>query len=74
MLTDSHLPPFLFSIRLLFPTSSYALDNFDVSKIVTSEAVADKTKKVKAQRKVRTVLQQRYNAGTNKWFFTRLSF
>lgn len=53
---------------------SYTLENFDVSKIVTPEAVADKAKKTKAAHRVRPVLQQRYNAGQNKWFFTRLSF
>jgi len=57
-----------------FLSCSYTLEGFDASKIVTSEAVADKAKKLKATHKVRTVLQQRYNSGQNKWFFTRLSF
>eukprot|EP01122_Echinamoeba_exundans_P000007 TRINITY_DN10003_c0_g1_i1.p1 TRINITY_DN10003_c0_g1~~TRINITY_DN10003_c0_g1_i1.p1 ORF type:complete len:134 (-),score=46.85 TRINITY_DN10003_c0_g1_i1:352-753(-) len=56
----------------LMPTR-YNLENLELKGVVDEHSVqADKKKKSK--NKLRTLLQERYNSGSNKWFFTKLRF
>ena len=41
---------------------------------VTSDAVANQTKRTEAQKAIKKLFQERYTQGKNKWFFSKLRF
>lgn len=56
----------------IMPTR-YNLD-VELKSVVTVDAVKDPAQKKTAKKQVKKVFQERYNAGKNKWFFTKLRF
>lgn len=59
----------------MMPTR-YSLQDVDLKQIVTAE-IFDKenvTKKKEARKEARKVLQETFEAGKSKWFFTKLRF
>eukprot|EP00695_Tsukubamonas_globosa_P001054 TRINITY_DN19_c0_g1_i8.p1 TRINITY_DN19_c0_g1~~TRINITY_DN19_c0_g1_i8.p1 ORF type:complete len:136 (+),score=80.00 TRINITY_DN19_c0_g1_i8:73-480(+) len=70
----SRVKPFLKVVNVshLLPTR-YGLD-IKVSTRLTSETLKDTTKKQRVSKEVKRLLQERYLAGKNKWFFSKLRF
>lgn len=56
----------------LLPTR-YNLDNIDFKNIVSEESVLPSNRQ-KVKRKVKPILEEKYLAGENKWFFSKLRF
>ena len=57
----------------LMPTR-YSVDiSFDKNNI-NKEVLKDPMKKKKARNQVRTVFEERYKEGKNRWFFSKLRF
>jgi large subunit ribosomal protein L27e len=46
----------------------------DLKSAVTVDSLADKTQRVEAEKQLRTVFEEKYQAGKNKWFFEKLRF
>jgi len=56
----------------LMPTR-YTLD-VDLKSVVTPDVMDNSTKKVAAQKESKTLLEERFKTGKNRWFFTKLRF
>jgi len=72
----SRIKPFVKAVNYnhLMPTR-YALDLGDgVKSAVPMDAANNPTARVGARKQVKKLLQERYNSGKNKWFFTKLRF
>ena len=69
----SRVKPFLKVINYnhIMPTR-YGLD-IDFKGAVSRDSM-DKAKRSRARKKIKTLFEERYKAGTNKWFFTKLRF
>ena len=46
----------------------------DLKSTVTIDSFKDKTQRVETQKKVRSIFEEKYHAGKNKWFFEKLRF
>jgi large subunit ribosomal protein L27e len=55
----------------LFPTR-YALELDGLKGVVGTEAFKEVTQREDAKKNIKKVLEQRYQAGKNRWFFTPL--
>jgi large subunit ribosomal protein L27e len=70
----SRVKPFVKVVNYnhIMPTR-YNLD-LDVKNVVTVDTMQDQSQKRTAKKQIKKVFQERYNAGKNKWFFTKLRF
>jgi large subunit ribosomal protein L27e len=57
----------------VIPAISYTLD-VELKQVVAPEQISDPAQRKKVKKAVKTVFQERYNSGKNKWFFTKLRF
>jgi len=57
----------------LMPTR-YTLELEKIKQICTAEQVKDATQRSAARKQLKKEFEERYNAGKNKWFFTKLRF
>jgi large subunit ribosomal protein L27e len=62
----------LVNFNHILPTR-YNLENIDFKGIVDEQSL-NKEKKRSAKNKLKNLLQERYNSGSNKWFFSKLRF
>ncbi|CAG8530875.1 10663_t:CDS:1 [Ambispora leptoticha] len=71
----SRIKPFVKVINYnhLMPTR-YTFELEDLKGSVSSENLKELSQKRKAKVSVRKAFQERYKAGRNKWFFTKLRF
>ncbi|ORX74204.1 hypothetical protein DL89DRAFT_277109 [Linderina pennispora] len=71
----SHVKPFIKVVNYahLMPTR-YSLELEEIKAAVTAETFSEPSQRTAAKKAVRNSLQQRYTAGKNKWFFTKLRF
>uniref|UniRef100_A0A5S6QQD2 Large ribosomal subunit protein eL27 n=1 Tax=Trichuris muris TaxID=70415 RepID=A0A5S6QQD2_TRIMR len=72
----SAIRPFLkiYNYSHLMPTRYKVGDLTYDKKIINKECFRDPARKIKANREVKMMFQERFKAGTNKWFFTKLRF
>mmetsp|Transcript_31544 Transcript_31544/g.91403 ORF Transcript_31544/g.91403 Transcript_31544/m.91403 type:complete len:136 (+) Transcript_31544:48-455(+) len=70
----SKVKPFLKTINYnhIMPTR-YTLD-VDFKTTVPADAATNPTAKTTARKDIKKVFQERYTAGKNKWFFSKLRF
>lgn len=70
----SRVKPFVKIVNYnhIMPTR-YSLEA-DLKSAVTVDSLADKTQRVEAEKQLRTVFEEKYQAGKNKWFFEKLRF
>mmetsp|Transcript_14380 Transcript_14380/g.47232 ORF Transcript_14380/g.47232 Transcript_14380/m.47232 type:complete len:137 (-) Transcript_14380:1190-1600(-) len=57
----------------LMPTR-YSLESDDLKKEVTVDVLENPTKKAAARKKVKSVFEDRFKGGKNRWFFSKLLF
>lgn len=70
----SRVKPFIKTVNYNhFMPTRYALD-LDLSQTVNSDISRDPVKRKEARKEVKKLLEERYNAGTSKWFFQKLRF
>lgn len=72
----SRIKPFVKAVNYnhLMPTR-YALDlGESVKTAVPMDAASNPTARLKARKEVGKLLQDRFNSGKNKWFFSKLRF
>jgi large subunit ribosomal protein L27e len=71
----SHIKPFLKIVNVthVMPTR-YGLD-IDLKSVVTENKVyGEKQQRSRVRNKVSRLFEERYKAGKNRWFFTKLRF
>jgi large subunit ribosomal protein L27e len=56
----------------MMPTR-YQLDA-DLKAVVTSDVLDNSTKKVEARKEAKKLLEEKFQTGKNRWFFTKLRF
>lgn len=56
----------------LMPTR-YTMDA-DLKSIVTADVVDNEAKRTEAKKESKKVLEERFQTGKNRWFFTKLRF
>eukprot|EP00891_Asterochloris_glomerata_P000497 jgi/Astpho2/497/fgenesh1_pm.00011_%23_34_t len=56
----------------MMPTR-YALD-VDLKNVVTSESLENSSKRTSARKEAKTLMQEKFMSGKNRWFFTKLKF
>jgi len=71
----SKLKPFVrvYNCNHLMPTRYSVEMNFDKNR-VNKESFKDGALRRKANANIKTLLEERYKTGKNKWFFTKLRF
>ncbi|RHZ77340.1 hypothetical protein Glove_180g68 [Diversispora epigaea] len=71
----SRIKPFIKTINYnhLMPTR-YNFELEDLKQVVTPETFKEPAQRETAKKTVRKSLKERYKAGKNKWFFTKLRF
>lgn len=71
----SKVKPFIKVVNYnhLMPTR-YSLDVEAFKASVTSEALEEPSQREEAKKVVKKSFEERYQAGKNKWFFTKLQF
>lgn len=71
----SKVKPFIKVVNYnhLMPTR-YSLDVEGFKSSVTSEALEQPSQREEAKKVVKKAFEERYQAGKNKWFFTKLQF
>lgn len=52
----------------------YSLDVEGFKSAVTSESLEEPSQREEAKKVVKKAFEERYQAGKNKWFFTKLQF
>lgn len=57
----------------LMPTR-YSLDVEAFKSVVTAESLKEPSQKEEAKKVVKKALEEKYQSGKNKWFFTKLHF
>jgi large subunit ribosomal protein L27e len=57
----------------LMPTR-YSLDVESFKSVVTSESLEEPSQREEAKKVVKKALEEKHQAGKNKWFFTKLHF
>ena len=71
----SRVKPFLKLVNFnhLMPTR-YSVE-VDMKPLgITPEVVANSAKRTEARKQIKKMFQERYTAGKNKWFFSKLRF
>lgn len=56
----------------LMPTR-YTLDA-DLKNVITSESLENSTNRKAANKEAKTILEEKFKSGKNRWFFTKLRF
>ena len=71
----SKVKPFvkLVNYNHLMPTR-YSFDVEPIKSTVTVDSLAEPSQREDAKKAVKKVFEERYQAGKNKWFFTKLAF
>lgn len=71
----SKVKPFvkLVNYNHLMPTR-YSLDVESFKSVVTAESLKEPSQKEEAKKVVKKALEEKYQSGKNKWFFTKLHF
>ncbi|KAI9226159.1 MAG: 60S ribosomal protein l27-like protein [Piptocephalis tieghemiana] len=71
----SRVKPFVKVVNYnhLMPTR-YTFELEELKKLVTADKVAEPSQRIETRKVVRKQFEDRYNAGKNKWFFTKLRF
>lgn len=71
----SSIKPFVKIVNYnhIMPTR-YGLELDTLKSAVPTDAFAEPTKRQEARKEVKKILQERYQSGKNKWFFTKLRF
>ena len=71
----SKVKPFvkLVNYNHLMPTR-YSLDVESFKTVVTAESLKEPSQKEEAKKVVKKALEEKYQSGKNKWFFTKLHF
>jgi len=52
----------------------YSLDVESFKSVVSSETLEEPTQREEAKKVVKKALEEKHQAGKNKWFFTKLNF
>ncbi|KNE02730.1 60s ribosomal protein l27 [Candidozyma auris] len=52
----------------------YSLDVESFKNAITTDALAEPSQKEEAKKVVRKALEEKHQAGKNKWFFQKLNF
>ncbi|QEL58046.1 60S ribosomal protein L27 [Candidozyma auris] len=71
----TRVKPFVKAINYnhLMPTR-YSLDVESFKNAITTDALAEPSQKEEAKKVVRKALEEKHQAGKNKWFFQKLNF
>ncbi|KAH3676484.1 hypothetical protein WICPIJ_009088 [Wickerhamomyces pijperi] len=71
----SKVKPFVKAINYnhLLPTR-YTVDIEDFKSAVSTEAIEEPSQREEAKKVVKKAFEEKYQAGKNKWFFTKLNF
>lgn len=48
--------------------------NVDLKNMVTNESIDNSTKRTEANKEAKKLLEEKFKAGENKWFFSKLRF
>lgn len=71
----SRVKPFIKVINLNhIMLTRYAVDNLDFKAALATEEVQDPSKKKEVTKSLKTMLEERYATGANRWFFQKLRF
>ncbi|KAJ7180463.1 ribosomal L27e protein family-domain-containing protein [Mycena filopes] len=69
----AHPPPQVVNYSHLFPTR-YALELEGLKGSVAADTFKEPTQREDAKKTIKKLLEDRYTAGKNRWFFTPLRF
>lgn len=68
----SRIKPFIKAVNYNhIMATRYSID-IDLKQIVTLETLKDVAARKDARKQVKTLFQERYNTGKNRWFFQKL--
>lgn len=73
--SKTKLKPFVKVVNYnhIMPTR-YSFDVEPFKSVVTAESLTEATQKVEARKVIRKALEEKHQAGKNKWFFQKLRF